>query len=95
MRVRWLRAALRELDAEITYLAQEDPEAAARRYALIRSRVAELGHFPESGCPGRVPGTRELVIAGLPYLLPYRVRGEELQVLRFFHTSRKPPAQWE
>ena len=95
MRVRWLRTALRELDAEITYLAQEDPEAAARRYALIRSRVTELGQFPESGRPGRVSGTRELVIVGLPYLLPYRVRGEELQVLRFFHTRRKPPAQWE
>ena len=95
MRVRWLRAALRELDAEITYLALEDPEAAGRRYALIRSRVAELGQFPESGRPGRVPGTIELVIAGLPYLLPYRVRGVELQVLRFFHPCRNPPAHWE
>ncbi|MDR2726446.1 MAG: type II toxin-antitoxin system RelE/ParE family toxin, partial [Deltaproteobacteria bacterium] len=50
--------------------------------------------FPESGRPGRVPGTRELVIAGLPYLLPYRVRNDVVEILRFFHTSQKPPNRW-
>ena len=94
MRVKWLRASLRDLDAEITRLAQEDPEQAMSIYDRVRSRVEELAQFPESGRPGRVPGTRELVFAGFPYIVPYRVREQEVQVLRFFHTSRKPPVAW-
>lgn len=94
MHVEWLRAAMRDLDAETTRLAQEDPEQAIRTYDRVRSRVEELAQFPHAGRPGRVSGTRELVFAELPYIVPYRVRNEEVQVLRFFHTSRQLPARW-
>ena len=94
MRVRWLNAARRDLDAAMEYIAREDLDAAVKMYAHIRERVAALANCPETGRPGRVFGTRELVIGGYPYIVPYRVRGNEVQVLCVFHASRKPPDTW-
>jgi len=95
VRVRWLKAARRNLDAALEYIAREDPEAAIRIYACIRERVAALALQPNMGRPGRVFGTRELVIERYPYLVPYRIHENEVQILRVFHTSRKPPQSWQ
>ena len=76
------------------YIAREDPDAAREVYAYIRVRVADLAKHPESGRPGRVFGTRELVIEKYPYIVPYRVREKEIQIIRVFHTSQRLPAVW-
>ena len=94
VRVRWLRTANANLDAALEYIAREDPDVARKIYAHIRRRVAELAEYPEIGRPGRVFGTRELVIEKYPYLVPYRIRGHEVQILRLFHTSQRPPEVW-
>jgi toxin ParE1/3/4 len=94
MHVRWLRKALRNLDEEATYIAADDEEAARLVVARILQAVAQLAEQPAIGHPGRVPGTRELVILNARYIVPYRVRGEEVQILRVFHTSRRPPKRW-
>ena len=94
MQIRWLRTALRDLDAEVTYIAERDPKAAERLYALIRERVALLAQFPDLGRPGRVFGTRELVLERYPYIIPYRVKNDTVEILRVFHTSRRQPAHW-
>ncbi|AZN38027.1 type II toxin-antitoxin system RelE/ParE family toxin [Iodobacter ciconiae] len=94
MRPRWLRQAIANLDAEAEYIAQEKPQAAAEMFAYVKAKVESLAHFPAAGRPGRVPGTRELVIERYPLLVPYRVVGNELHVLRVFHTRRKPPLNW-
>lgn len=94
MRVRWLRKAIRNLDDEATYIAQENPRGAAEMFAYVKAKVDAFGDFPALGRPGRVLGTRELVIDRYPLIVPYRVVGDELQVLRVFHTSRKPPKAW-
>ena len=91
MRVKWLRAAVASLIAETEYIARENPAAAVRVEISIRQGVEHLSRFPALGRPGRVPGTRELVIPGTPYIIPYRVRHETLEVLRVFHSSRKWP----
>ena len=95
MRVRWLNAALRNLDIEAEYIARDNPEAAARVVIAIQAAVDRLSNFPSMGRPGRVPGTRELVVSGTPYIIPYRVRGEEVQILRVFHGARKWPRRLE
>ncbi len=46
------------------------------------------------GRAGRVPGTRELVISGTPYIVPYRVRGGAVEVLRVFHAARRWPTEF-
>ena len=91
MRVKWLEAATRNLDEAAEYIAQENPDAAKAMYGYIRERVAVLGKRPEMGRPGRVFGTRELVIEKYSYIVPYTVRENEILVLRVFHTSQKPP----
>jgi toxin ParE1/3/4 len=94
VRVRWLRTANCNLDAAVEYIAREDPDAAREIYAYIRARVATLGKHPEIGRPGRVFGTRELVVEKYSYLIPYRIRGDEVQIIRVFHTSQSLPEVW-
>ena len=91
MRVRWLRRALINLEEEHEYIARDNPDAAARFGDRIASSVDRLATHPASGRPGRVPGTRELVVAGTPYIVPYRVRGDTVEILRVFHAARKWP----
>ena len=95
MRVRWLRRAARDLDAEVAYIAKENPAAAAEMAAYVDARVSSLAEQPALGRPGRVLGTRELVIDRYPYIVPYRVAGQEIHVLAVFHSRRKPPATWQ
>ena len=94
MRVRWLRSALRNLDDEATYIAADDPAAARQVVARVLAAVAALQAQPALGRPGRVPGTRELVVARTRYVVPYRAREDTIEILRVFHTSRRPPARW-
>jgi len=94
MRVRWLRKALRNLDEEAGYIAQDDPQAAQLVVRRVLDSVGMLAEQPGIGRPGRVPGTRELVVLKTRYIVPYRVRGQVIEVLRVFHTSRRPPARW-
>jgi plasmid stabilization system protein ParE len=94
MRVKWLRTALRNLDEEATYIGADDAAAAHLVVARVLKAVEQLADQPGLGRPGRVPGTRELVVLNTRYIVPYRVRGEEVQILRVFHTSRRLPRRW-
>ncbi len=88
----WSPEAIADLVALRAYIAQDDP-AAAQRVALhiIKNVEALLPHSPEMGRPGRVPGTRELVIPRTPYIVPYRLVGNTIQILRVFHSARRWP----
>jgi toxin ParE1/3/4 len=91
VRVRWLRRALANLDAEAEYIAEDEPAAAGRVVRNSLRDVDLLKKNPALGRAGRVAGTRELVVPGTPYIVPYRVRGEALEILRVFHAARKWP----
>ena len=94
MRVNWLRAARANLIAVSEFISQDNPDAAARTVAAIVRAVEALEHVPALGRPGRISGTRELVVLGTPYIVPYRVRGDVVQLIRVFHASRKGPSQF-
>lgn len=94
MRVKWLRTALRNLDDEATYIATDDPTAARKVVERVLTAVATLEEQPALGRPGRVPGTRELVVLKTRYVVPYRVRGDAIEILRVFHTSRRLLPRW-
>jgi toxin ParE1/3/4 len=66
----------------------DDRLAAARMVERMPSAVDQLASHPALGRLGRVPGTRELVISGTPYIVPYRVRSDTVEVLRVFHGGR-------
>ena len=94
MKIKWLRAALRNLDDEAAYMAIDNESAAQTVVTRVLEAVAQLAEQPGIGRPGRVPDTRELVVLKTRYVVPYRVRGETVSILRVFHTSRRLPKRW-
>ena len=94
MRVRQLRTALRNLDEEASFIAADDSAAARLAVDRILEAVGQLAQQPGLGRPGRVYGTRELMVSKTRYIVPYRVRGGTVQILRVFHTSRRLPERW-
>jgi toxin ParE1/3/4 len=85
MQVAWTAAALRDLAAIRVYVASDNPRAADQQIALIFAAVARLSDFPELGRIGRRSMTRELVIPRTPYIIPYRIRADTIEVLRVLH----------
>jgi len=96
MRIEWLHKALDSLDEEAAWIAADNPEAARIVVQRIVSAVNLLPGNPALGRPGRIDGTRELVVPDTPYLAPYRVRPrlKRIEILRIFHTARRPPTHW-
>jgi len=92
MNVVWSPEAISDLVSLRSYIAEDNP-AAAQRVVLhiIRNIEQLLSANPDMGRPGRVPGTRELVIPRAPYIVPYRVRNNRIQVLRIYHGARRWP----
>lgn len=93
MIVRYTRQALADLDEARAYIALERPQAAEAVARRIREAIDGLRKFPERGRPGRVPGTRELVVPRTQFVVPYRNSGQEIQVLAILHGKRDWPSK--
>jgi toxin ParE1/3/4 len=91
MALRWLRQALDDLRGIHDYIAAENPAAARRVISHLREQARLLPEHPEIGRPGRLPGTRELVVVRFPYILAYRECGADIEILLVVHTSRRWP----
>jgi addiction module RelE/StbE family toxin len=91
LEIHWLKRALANLEAEAEYIARDNPGAAQRVVFAIEQAVGRLAHHPGLGRAGRVESTRELVVPGTPYIIPYRVREGRVELLRVFHAARKWP----
>ena len=91
MRLEWLPLALHDFDEIIDYIAQDNPVAAIEQGDEIESQVAGLLDNHLLGRPGRVKGTRELVVARTPYIVAYRVKKGAIQILRVLHGARLWP----
>jgi toxin ParE1/3/4 len=94
MKIKWVRLALTDLDEAAAFISQDNPQAAKRIVKRIRDAARLLSDQPNAGRPGRVHGTRELVIADTPFILPYRVVQNTVQILRVLHGSRSWPEQF-
>ena len=93
MRLKWLPTALRNLDSEASYLAEDEPAAARLLVKRVLATVSLLAEQPGLGRPGRVPGTPELLAPKSRFMVPYCVRRGTVEVLRVFYTVRQPPCQ--
>jgi toxin ParE1/3/4 len=91
VRVDWHPLARADLAELVEYIASDNPVAAYRVHDDIRKQTNLLAMQPEIGRPGRVRGTRELVITGTPYIAAYRFAGDVLTVLRLLHGARRWP----
>ncbi len=96
MEIKWLRTALTNLDQEAEYISKDNPQGARLVVQRIQHSVLLLRDNPSLSHPGRLPGTRELVIPKTRYIVPYRVRPrlQRIEILRVFHASRKLPERW-
>ena len=91
MKIRWLNLALDDLDEIVLYISRDNPDAARLMVRRLWDAAKILTGHPEMGRPGRVHGTRELVVGDTPFVVPYRVVGTEIQILRVLHGARNWP----
>ena len=95
MNISWSPEARTDLREMVLYLADKNPYAAKALYERIETAATELIENPYIGRPGRVPGTRELVITNTSYILPYQIRQNRLEILRVYHGARKWPKHFD
>jgi len=91
VRIRWTEGADGNLYQVEEYIAQDNPQTAVATVNKIIEAAQMLTDYPAIEKRGRERGTRELVVAGLPYIVIYAVQREELVILRVLHTSMKYP----
>ena len=89
--IRWTQRALRRLDEIGAHIADDSPEAAARVIARILSAAELLTEQPAMGRVGRIKATRELVLVDIPYIVPYRVTGDTVEILTVIHAAQQWP----
>ena len=95
MHIRWTEPAADALDSLQDYIAKDNPQAAFEVAQRIGHAVSQLEEHPRIGRLGRVRGTYELVIHDLPYIVPYRIKKQEIHILSVYHTSRKWPEAFD
>jgi plasmid stabilization system protein ParE len=91
MKVVWSRRAVRHLVALRDYIARDSEQNAALVAGRILRSVAVLATQPEMGRPGRVLGTRELVVPSAGIIIPYRVRDDRIELIGVFHGRQRWP----
>jgi toxin ParE1/3/4 len=93
MKLRWLRSGSESLKRHVDYIASVNPAAARTVRRTVRDSVLRLCDFPESGRQGHIAGTRELIVAGLPYVVVYRISPGTVEILLVLHTAmNRPPS---
>jgi len=91
--IRWLDEAVIDLQSLRNYIAQDNPHAATKVVKKILHAVDILLEQPDLGRQGRVVNTRELIISGVPYIVPYRVKNKAIEILRVFHCAMQWPEE--
>ena len=87
----WLQRAIQDRDAQLDYIAQDNPTAAVSQGDRIAEQIEILQQHPQMGRPGRKQGTRELVISRTPFIVVYRVKGKRIKLLRVLHGAQQWP----
>ena len=82
---------MQSLGEHFEFIAKEAPEVVRTLALLIDKAATQIAAFPLVGRPGRVVGTRELIIARTPFILVYRIKGAAVEVLRVLHSAQKWP----
>lgn len=88
----WLKRAIQDRDAQLDYIAQDNPMAAVTQGDHIAEQIDILQQHPQMGRPGRKQGTRELVISRTPFIVVYRIKTKRIELLRVLHGSQQWPA---
>jgi toxin ParE1/3/4 len=95
MKLRLLPRAVNDIAGQYDFIAKDNPAAALRVVERIEKSLRLIESNPLIGHPTPGRPVREWSVPGLPYVIPYRIRGETAEVLRVFHTRRRRPETWE
>jgi toxin ParE1/3/4 len=95
MIIRWLDDAIHDLQSLRHYITQDNSVAAIKVVKKILRAIDGLSEQPSIGRHGRVTHTRELIVLDTPYIVPYRVKNNEIQILRIFHCAMQWPEDFE
>lgn len=95
MKIKWFACAINDLIEIRKYIAEDNPAAAQNVASKIKESTSLLKEHSAAGRSGRIEGTRELVIPEFPYIIPYRVRNGEIEILRVLHNARKWPSKFD
>lgn len=93
MQIRWTEEAIQDIQSLRAYIGEDKPTAARKVVSKIFASVKALTLHPHIGRPGRLPNTRQLLVTGTPYIVPYRVTGGVLEILRVLHGSMEWPEE--
>ncbi len=91
MQLVWMPRARRERHEAIEFIAQDNPHAALGQLDRIEQQTDTLTQHPQLGRPGRVKGTRELVISRTPFIVIYRLTPIRIELLRVLHGAQQWP----
>ncbi len=80
MRLEWSVFAVADHEEIFRYIEVDSPRAAIAVDNTIQAQIEAVISFPERGRPGRIDGTRELVIRRTPYVVADRVSGDMIRV---------------
>lgn len=86
----WNTSAVADLMAIVDYISDDNPDAALALMDEIQGKVEQLPAHPKRCRPGRVNGTRELVVRP-NYIVVYAETPEVVTVLRVLHTAQMWP----
>jgi addiction module RelE/StbE family toxin len=90
--IEWTEQAIRHLDQAHDYITLSNSEEVAARVIMhIATSVQQLATFPMSGRPGRVLGTRELVISNSPFVVAYSIEKERVVILALYRGAQQWP----
>jgi toxin ParE1/3/4 len=89
VQIRWTTTASKNLSQIEEYISKDNPGSAIDVVLKIINAISLLKDQPAMGRPGRVVNTKELIIPGTPYIVPYRIKNRTVEVLRVFHCSMK------
>lgn len=87
MDIIWFVRALKDMHREVEFIKSRNPPVAPKVRHRLQTAVEHFEQFPRAGRIGRKVGTREIVITEYPYIIRYRIAGDQVQILRIFHAS--------
>jgi addiction module RelE/StbE family toxin len=95
VKIAWTRLAIDDREGIFDYIAADNPMAALAIDERVQSAIESLGRFTQMGRPGRVSGTRELVIANTSYIAAYQIEESSILILRVLHCAQLWPVDFE
>ena len=88
MKIKWLRLAVQDLVDHAEFIARDNAVAAGKEFLRVEAAVELLADNPLMGRPSALPDVRELVVAKTPYIVPYRIKNDQIEVLAVFHGAQ-------